>query len=769
MDQKALNILRRCAGVPQDFSAPITEDVGNPILGGGKHRFYLVGTATPGSELGDVISEVDTQSLVNIVLGSMQGDNWRDRVRQYELFPSNEKNDALDLARKRIAEAGSVKESYGHMSSANADNVAYPKLHQKGLEIYNQYTFNTDNEEEEGRDLPPSGMTRDDVRNSETARGEAEAGAGMGMPDEEHDYDRDERVFDPEDHTDEADPDYDERTEPELDRQTDFNAPPRDDGDDSHDFEEEEYEVGADDDPVTHRRGKKIVTLADLEKSSGEFRGSGKEYTGGPGTTTSSSAGDEVKITKMRKGFVKMQNWRNKDPKDIMGQLYWFKDQLPPDEDSEAWQRNWDKVKAGLEKKYPEEQNEYEEYEEQDEDFEPDTNICPDCVGSTGDAPADPNCERCGGAGEIYEADLPAKASVVAGLTQTINHLDRTAKQYSGGDEDDREHAETMQHDMKDYKTLLRVTKAGQWQAARKYYEGLDTASRDHWIEANKSNEKTTNALLKYFDAELLHEKKAAKDYDGDGEVESSEDEHKGVVDKAIKKSKKKSKGKTKMKEGKKAAKDYDGDGKVESSEDEHKGVVDKAIKKSKKKSKVKEAHYHTDDNYPLSHHEDPSDAINTATDYDTVFDQNDKVGDDQKEEDFELTNDETKVSVPSRILTALKDRIAELKAEGEKAKPRDFERAGYYEDTTEAFQTVYDLLNDKTVEGFKRAQIYSQRMMNVQRALFPDEVWKFIVDGGSKRSLKSYMSPVDTKFPVSGEPLGIVPIDVLNKNTNTQ
>jgi len=35
MDQKDLNKLRRCAGVPQDFSAPkkeITEDVGNQSL-----------------------------------------------------------------------------------------------------------------------------------------------------------------------------------------------------------------------------------------------------------------------------------------------------------------------------------------------------------------------------------------------------------------------------------------------------------------------------------------------------------------------------------------------------------------------------------------------------------------------------------------------------------------------------------------------------------------------------------------------------------------
>jgi len=86
---------------------------------------------------------------------------------------------------------------------------------------------------------------------------------------------------------------------------------------------------------------------------------------------------------------------------------------------------------------------------------------------------------------------------------------------------------------------------------------------------------------------EVTESKKAKKDYDGDGKVETEAEEHKGVVDKAIKKAKKE---KEEMSEGKKLAKkDYDKDGKVETSAEEHRGVVDKAIKKSKRE-KMEEA-----------------------------------------------------------------------------------------------------------------------------------------------------------------------------------
>ena len=57
--------------------------------------------------------------------------------------------------------------------------------------------------------------------------------------------------------------------------------------------------------------------------------------------------------------------------------------------------------------------------------------------------------------------------------------------------------------------------------------------------------------------------------------------------------------------------------------------------------------------------------------------------------------------------------------------------------------------------------------MMNIQRVLMPDSVWKFIVNGGAPRSLKSYLSPV--KAPVLGKPFANVPITTLNKNTHTE
>ena len=81
--------------------------------------------------------------------------------------------------------------------------------------------------------------------------------------------------------------------------------------------------------------------------------------------------------------------------------------------------------------------------------------------------------------------------------------------------------------------------------------------------------------------------------------------------------------------------------------------------------------------------------------------------------------------------------------------------------------QIVHDYLSEKTVQSLKLAQVFSQRMMNIQRVLMPDVVWKFLVDGGVKRSLKSYMNTV--KEPVLGKPFGTVPIATLNKNTHTE
>jgi hypothetical protein len=178
-------------------------------------------------------------------------------------------------------------------------------------------------------------------------------------------------------------------------------------------------------------------------------------------------------------------------------------------------------------------------------------------------------------------------------------------------------------------------------------------------------------------------------------------------------------------------------------------------------KKEVKESMHYYDTKY--STFKDDEDApINIDSSTENVFDKPE-----ENEEDYEMTNDTTTVKVPAKVLSELKRVIKEVTAEAEKAKPRDFERAHYYEATAEAMQIVHDFLAMKTVEGMKRAQIYVHKMANVSRALFPDLVWKFIIDGGPKRSLKSYMN--DVKEPVTGKPFGVVDVKTLNKNTHTE
>ncbi len=160
--------------------------------------------------------------------------------------------------------------------------------------------------------------------------------------------------------------------------------------------------------------------------------------------------------------------------------------------------------------------------------------------------------------------------------------------------------------------------------------------------------------------------------------------------------------------------------------------------------------HHHSDGHYPETYtdaksHKQP---VNVSTTYDTV---NDKPEFEQEEEDYEMSNDTEKVQVPSRMLTDLKKVITSCEEEGKVSERRDdTPRQHYYEETAKALQAVHDYMNDKTIEGLKRAQLMVHRMANVSRALIPDHVWKFIVDGGVKRSLKDYHNEVKG-YPILG------------------
>jgi len=82
-----------------DEAGEYDDHIGHPITSGGKYRFYLVTTATPVSILGDVISEVDTQSLALIMLGAGKK---AVGTEKWELFPSSRKEEAVRLAKARL-------------------------------------------------------------------------------------------------------------------------------------------------------------------------------------------------------------------------------------------------------------------------------------------------------------------------------------------------------------------------------------------------------------------------------------------------------------------------------------------------------------------------------------------------------------------------------------------------------------------------------------------------------------------------------------------
>ena len=109
--------------------------------------------------------------------------------------------------------------------------------------------------------------------------------------------------------------------------------------------------------------------------------------------------------------------------------------------------------------------------------------------------------------------------------------------------------------------------------------------------------------------------RKAKKDFDGDGKVESDKDEVLGSRMKAAKKA-------GNLDEGKKAKKDWDGDGEVESEKAEHDGVVDKAIAKSKKKTGKK-----IDEGHTFSSYSDWEQAAYTAGNSHVKFEDDDSDG----------------------------------------------------------------------------------------------------------------------------------------------
>ena len=188
--------------------------------------------------------------------------------------------------------------------------------------------------------------------------------------------------------------------------------------------------------------------------------------------------------------------------------------------------------------------------------------------------------------------------------------------------------------------------------------------------------------------------------------------------------------------EGKKADKDYDKDGEVESSEEEHKGVVDKKIKAKKGEEDEECMKEETETTKPVA------EAAGTTLGLITDKDENPKPNKDEQS----IAKGEEKVKCPANLLKMLKTEMAEAEKESEYHKDRDQETAKFYNNLAIAMETLHKHLSEGTHESMQRAQIEFSSWMNIMQHKVPSQVVDFIMKGGKITSLKDFYKEVKMK-----------------------
>lgn len=227
--------------------------------------------------------------------------------------------------------------------------------------------------------------------------------------------------------------------------------------------------------------------------------------------------------------------------------------------------------------------------------------------------------------------------------------------------------------------------------------------------ESDMEDEETMESLAEAKKCAEEDEEKADKDYDEDGKIESSEEEHKGVVDKAIKKEK---------------DDDDSDDGDDDSKKEDDKSDDDKDEDKD---DEMKESYYYDEKESDSSKVEDKDESPN----------QLDALGD---QSDTEMSD---KIKVPNGVKQALKVEIDQARKEAKKLGVSATDAKNFYENLATAFEELLTHLEKGTVHDIKQAQIFWSSLMGPILHKVPKVVSDFIVNGGQRKSLKSHMKEI--------------------------
>ena len=272
--------------------------------------------------------------------------------------------------------------------------------------------------------------------------------------------------------------------------------------------------------------------------------------------------------------------------------------------------------------------------------------------------------------------------------------------------------------------------------------------------------------------------KLADQDYDGDGTIETPAAEHKGSVDKAIKKSISEracSKGEENEEDNIINCPECDGQnkicpvckggGKVYAGDNSPVGVVDESMQTykvnnytsweddEKKAVNVADGSNKTNPAFPKDQQvkSDPKSTDAPDKDKDESPSQTHALDTPSQQDQSGGGDLERKVNVPAALKTALKREAAEARKEAKAMTVSNRDASYFYDDLARMFDDLHMYLDQGTVHDLKSAAVFMTSLMGPMLHKIPAEVVDFIAKGGQTRSLKSYMSKVDAKYPITG------------------
>lgn len=165
-------------------------------------------------------------------------------------------------------------------------------------------------------------------------------------------------------------------------------------------------------------------------------------------------------------------------------------------------------------------------------------------------------------------------------------------------------------------------------------------------------------------------------------------------------------------------------------------------------KGHVKESmHYYVDNQY--TNYEDDEDKPVNVTDGsandEQVWDGRSDNLTDESPSQLQSTqpDSEDKMTIPAGIKNQLKAEIDQARKEAKLLDSSNKDAANFYNDLANAFEDLYNKMNSGSIQGFKDAQIFAQSLMGPMLHKLPNDVWKFLANGGQARSLKSYMQEI--------------------------